>query len=369
MSDIANVFTKVFVREFYRLNAGFFIIVITLTFGFMSGAEHKALAEFFVASPLLALIPVSVWIVYALKVIVFNLQRLRLSENDFVFAFSQLAKSHQAIVAVQALTFQFVPVVLYGSFLVLMGLKHNLLQAVTMLITAILLLISVSAAILIQSLKTPIHESRTSDIKTFFDKHTVRPIWWIYTTTVLRKEPFLFFGTKLFSGVLLFAVMQLYVNQDYDGRLLAMAAAFAGIGNFMVMMQIQLFDFKYFIMMKSLPISLLKRWSYVALVTFVFVLPEIVLIAKYSPRLPLVDLFAIVLLIPALALVVYSLLFYKFHNEETNGRLTFALVVAHVVLILFSVPIYVLVIVNILASWLIFRSRYYKFEILPSARE
>jgi hypothetical protein len=369
VSDIGNVFLKIFGKEFYRLNAGFFIIIITLTFGFMSDVEHKALAEFFVASPLLSLIPVAVWIVYTIKVILFNRQRLHLAENQFLLASSQLAYSTTAVVAFQTLFFQFMPVVLYGSFLILMGIKHNLLQSVSIIIGAVIFLISLSSVALIRSLKTPIHEPQTSALKKFIDKYTIRPIGWIYAITVLRKEPFLFFGTKIFAGLLLFAVMRLYINETYDERLLAMAAAFAGIGNFMVMMQMQLFDFKYFIIMKSLPISHLQRWSYVVLITFIFVLPEIVLIVKYSPPLPLVELFSIMLLIPALALMVYSLLYIRFKNEESYGRLTFALAIAHVVLILFKVPISVFVIVNLLASWLIFRSRYYKFEILPTAKE
>jgi hypothetical protein len=369
VSDISNVFAKVFVREFYRLNAGFFIIVITLTFGFMSGVEHKALAEFFIASPLLTLIPIAVWTVYTLKVIVFNNQRLGFTENHFLFASSQLSYPQQALAAFQSLAFQFTPVILYGSFLIAMGMKHNLIPTVTLIASAIIILISFSSFVLLRSLKTPIQEPKTSALKNFIDKNTIRPVWWIYTITVLRKEPLLFVGTKIFTGLLLFAVMQLYINQDYDERLLAMAAALAGVGNVMIMMQLQFFDFKYFTLIRNLPLTLFQRYCYVALITCIFILPEGVLIVKYSPPLPLIELTCITLVIPALALLVYALLYLRFANEETYGRLTFALAIAHLVLILFKVPVFMFVILNVLTSWILFKSKYYTFEILPTFKK
>ena len=72
----ANVLNKVFVREFYRMNSGFFLLTATLAFGFMSQAEHVALAQFFVSSPAALLIPVCIWIAYALKILAFNIRQL-----------------------------------------------------------------------------------------------------------------------------------------------------------------------------------------------------------------------------------------------------------------------------------------------------
>ena len=368
MSALTNVFRKVFVREFYRLNAGFFIVVITLTFGFMSGREHKALAEFFVASPLLSLIPISVWIIYSIKVILFNRQRLQLAENIFLFNTSLQSFTQQTLCASQALFMQLMPVVLYGIFLCVMALKYAFYNSLVTIIAGMIVLQIGSTLILVRSLKTPIREFKTSALKTFIDKHTVRPLWWIYIVTVLRQEPFLFLGTKIFTGLLLFAVTQLYIGETYDARLLAMAATFAGIGNYMVMMPLQLFDFRYFILMRSLPVKLAGRWATLALIASIFVLPEAILIVKYAPSIPMSDLMSILALIPALALTVYAMLYLKFDNEETLGRITFGMAIAHVILILFKVPIFVFVIINLTVASTIFTLRYYKFELPATAK-
>ena len=369
MSDLTTVFTKVFVREFYRLNAGFFIVIITLTFGFMSGREHKALAEFFVASPVLSLIPIAVWVIYTVKIILFNKQRLLLPENIFLFNTSIVSYPQQLFCAMQASFVQFAPVVLYGIFLTVIALKHSLFGSLITIVCAMMILLMFSAFVLVQGLKTPLRESKTSTLKKFIDQHAVRPLWWIYIVTVLRQEPFLFVGTKIFTGLLLFAVTQLYVGETYDERLLAMAATFAGIGNYMVMMQLQFFDFRYFILMRSLPIHLFRRWITIALVTLILILPEIIVIIKYAPSVAITDLISVLVLIPALALVTYALLYFKFESEETYGRITFALAITHVVLILFQVPVFLFVIVNFGGAWLIFRSRYYQFEVLATAQK
>ncbi|HEY0740593.1 MAG TPA: hypothetical protein VGD40_03990, partial [Chryseosolibacter sp.] len=246
------------------------------------------------------------------------------------------------------------------------ALRNNFLQSFLLLFAAVIVLVAISSLMLIQTFKTPVPEFRTSAIKRFVDRHAVRPIWWIYLLTILRKEPFLFIGNKIFSGLLLFAVMQLYIGETYDARLLAMAAAVAGVGNYMLMMQLQLFDFKYFLLMRSLPIRLRQRWARIMVITLIIVLPEMVLIAKYAPALPVTEIIAIMLLIPALALLAYALLYIRFSNTETYGRFTFCLAIAHLVLILFQVPVLILAIANISVAWTIFRSKYYAFELPPS---
>ena len=72
MSNIQSVLFKVLVKEFYRINAGFFLIVVGICFGFLRDIEHLALARYFTSAPVYLLIPFSVWLLYALKIIAFN---------------------------------------------------------------------------------------------------------------------------------------------------------------------------------------------------------------------------------------------------------------------------------------------------------
>ena len=82
-----RVLNAILVREFYLANSGFFLLVVAIAGGFMRGYEHIALAEFFISTPMVLCIPLTVWILYALKVANFNGERLSLQENEFVFYF------------------------------------------------------------------------------------------------------------------------------------------------------------------------------------------------------------------------------------------------------------------------------------------
>ena len=72
MNNHAKVLSRTLTTEFYRANAMFFLVVIGFCFGFMRGTEHLALAGFFVSSVWLAMIPIGVWIIYTIKVIMYN---------------------------------------------------------------------------------------------------------------------------------------------------------------------------------------------------------------------------------------------------------------------------------------------------------
>jgi hypothetical protein len=81
MNVHADVATKVLTREFYRANAMFFLVAIGFCFGFMRGAEHLALAHFFVGSTWLVMIPVGVWVMYTIKVILYNDRQIRVRQH------------------------------------------------------------------------------------------------------------------------------------------------------------------------------------------------------------------------------------------------------------------------------------------------
>src|SRR6187455_2700572 len=82
-----RVLVPVFVREFYLANTGFFLLVIAFAGGFMRSYDHVALAEFFISSPLVLIIPIGFWLLYSLKVINFNWEKTKQNENEFIFCF------------------------------------------------------------------------------------------------------------------------------------------------------------------------------------------------------------------------------------------------------------------------------------------
>src|SRR5687768_12138586 len=109
MNNVVIMLNKTVAKEFYRLNSGFFLLIATLTFGFMSGVEHKALAQFFVSSPNVLLIPVGVWVVYTFKILNFNKRQANLEENRLLINISFLPAREQILCAGLCFVIQFLP--------------------------------------------------------------------------------------------------------------------------------------------------------------------------------------------------------------------------------------------------------------------
>lgn len=362
MSDIVNVLQKVFVKEFYRLNAGFFILIITLTFGFMSGREHRALAEFFISAPILLTIPFGIWMLYGLKIHAFNKQRIAKAENRFLFDFTLLQKKTQFISLSVAFVAQFAPVIAYAFFLILVAAKNNFISSVISIIIGGVLLVLIFVFAFNFAIAHPVREKKVSVVKRFIDAHTVRPIWWIYLTSILRQEPVLIIATKVFTCLLLYSITRLYLHDTLDVRLLAMATALAAVANFSVLRLLQQFDFSTLVIMKNVPWSTVRRWCINLLVIAMAMLPEFVFVIKYSSTLRLMDNMLALLIMPSLAALLFSMNFLNFKNDETHPRIVFGMTILHMGLILFNVPLIIFIALDVIASYIIFKSEYYLFE-------
>src|SRR4051812_2823646 len=116
MKAALTVLLKVFVSQFYKANAAFFLLILGFCFGFMSGIEHKALAQFFTSSSLLLLIPIGIWVLYTIKIVLFNRHVLQQPENEFMFCFSLLPVSQQVLMLLNVLSAQMLPALLYAVF-------------------------------------------------------------------------------------------------------------------------------------------------------------------------------------------------------------------------------------------------------------
>lgn len=363
MSEIFTILNKVFVKEYYRLNAGFFLVIGTLTFGFMSGREHLALAQFFISSPFVMLIPIAIWTIYTLKIINFNRQQLQRPENQFLFTFGLLPTKIKSIGLYSALSLQLMPALLYGFFLILLSIKFKIFESIALVAVSLSALLIVSTAQLLFSLHRPHHEKKTNPIKKFFDYQYAKTIIQFYTGWLLRREPVLFFGTKVFSGLLIFAVAQLYLADAYDGRLMAMGVAIGFSANYMVLQQLHRFENQYFIIIRNLPLSFFKR-LFIFLITFTALcLPEIALLTNYFPSELAFDLmFWILLFGLSIGIVFYGSLFLPRLNGENSTYVTFGAVMGLIVLILFDVPIWSLIIANFSTGLALMKRYYYSFE-------
>lgn len=362
MIESLTILNRVLVKEFYRLNAGFFLLIITLTFGFMSGIEHRALAEMFVSSWQLLFIPFAVWTIYLIKVVNFNIQRLELPENSFLFEMQLLNARNKFLSTFVAINNQFVPAMAYGAFLILTAVKNDLYISAFQTGGALMILTILGSFFFLYKIQNREKEIRITALKRFIDYRFTRSLPQFYLEWVLRREPVLCFATKVFSCILIVAISALYRFEVYDARLMSMASVLVFASNMMIVNQLHRFENLYFPQLRSAPFAIARRIGQLMIVLLVLCAPELIFLTKYLPdHLSLMTNISIAIFGISIVLLFYALIFLKLLRENFS-RVIFGLSILWIFLVLCGVPPEILAAANILASILIYRTHYYRFE-------
>ncbi len=364
MKAVATILNKVLVREFYLANATFFLVVVGLAGGFMRSIDHIILAELLVSSPLLMLIPISVWTVYSFKVTRFNRAMLKRGENEFLYYVSTLPAKLQVVALTRALAVQLVPVFLYAVFLVATAAKHSLYFTVLLIPLACVVLLCLSVADLFVALLKGHREQKLSALARWIHARFTKPYPLFFPEWIVRRAPWMAIGTKLAGGFLLFGVAQVYKSDTYDARLLGMGVVFAFAANVNIIWEMHRFDNHHFDINRNLPIPFARRFLYFMITLAILTLPEAgVLISHFNTAVSWVELAGALLFGWSITLFLYGWLFKHSYGPDQLHSIVFFTCILLVVLILFKIPFFVLAFVNIAGGLYLWRKYFYTFEI------
>ncbi|MBY0435101.1 MAG: hypothetical protein K2U26_13415, partial [Cyclobacteriaceae bacterium] len=253
MSYIIRVLKRVLVDEFYRTHAGLFLIVLGICFGFMSGNEHMALAQFFTGSPLLALIPIAGWLLYAIIIVSFNRIELTKPENNFLLTLVELSPGMRWFALISTSAQAFLPAALYGLFLIKIAFSVRQFSSIVVIVAGCVALILLIALDLHHNLLRPGRERKTGLLKRITNRYVTKPFAWFYPEWITRAQPLMVFGTKLFSCLIIAGVGILYHYDTYDQRFFQMACVLAISANMVLVYHYHRFENVHLIMLRSLP--------------------------------------------------------------------------------------------------------------------
>lgn len=364
MNTHADVMTRVLTQEFYRANAMFFLVVIGFCFGFMRGAEHLALAGYFTSSPWLVMVPVGAWIFYAVKVILYNNREARHDRNIFLNA-APLLPFYVRAYAYTSVSFgQLAPAIAYGLFLVSVGAQHKQFLEIGMIITTLLLLITITAWNIHRTLVHPEKENTTPSSVRWLDKRTTKPMSWMFVEGVVRLQPGMIYMTKIVTCLVIYGATQLYVYEDYDARLYSMAACAAFGANLALVYQFQRFEVIGLVLLRTLPLKLVRRVQCLIVTMIVLCFPEVAMLATNLPEvLAIKDYFFSLIFGFSILFLGYGLVYVRDMPFEAFTRLVFFVTMGWMVLILFKVPLLAGAAVHIAAGSYLLSKNFYSFEL------
>lgn len=363
MTPLINVVNRCFATEFYRMNSGFFLLIGTIAFGFMSSIEHIALAQYFISSGPTMMVPVGIWILYTIKIIMFNRHRLQLDENRFLYNLQYLRSKMQFAIFSEVILLQLLPAIVYGCFLIFIALETSSLQSIAVVIVALPACAVCAALTLTRSIKRPEQENRVSVLKRFLDRHYRRPLMQFYTESLLRNHPLTLVGVKILSGALLFAVCALYHHEAYDSRLLAMAITSCSVANVTIIYHLVNFENLEIAWIKNLPIPAARRYLTMIGACTLLLGPEIIVLLKNFPsNLPPLQMGVNVFFLISMAGFFVGFLHTRAAPLEYFTKTTFWFYTVLILMILFKVPVMLIGVLVITTGYALFVRNYYRFE-------
>ena len=134
-----KLLSKLFIEQFYKLNAGFFLVIFIAMFGIMSGAEtmqlHYALMRSITSSGTSMSIAFAVFALYNFKCISFGLKELNKPANNFLYNLQGISSRRQWVLYLYCHSSMYLPVLIYGLITVGVGfsLGHYVAGVVVLL--------------------------------------------------------------------------------------------------------------------------------------------------------------------------------------------------------------------------------------------
>jgi len=359
MKSLFKIFNLTIIREYYRQNAVFIFAIMMFAFGFLQASEHIAIIKQILRSQSLILLLFIVWVLHALKVVLFTLRLLESKSNEFLYH-ARLFPSLKRFFALCLLQFSLIQLTfLYSLAMIKIGVEENLWGAIVAIIICNIFLIVAGAVVYEYRLQRPNSERVTNKpIERLFAKFQT-PAYLFFIRYLFAKQPVLLLLTKLFTCMVLIGVCNLYPTDEYDERLLSLGGILVAAGHTVFCQQYYYFETKYLSFTKNLPFTNLQRlWRY-GLAYFLLLLPEIIVLVR---NLPDGVSYGFILLLIIFSL---SLIFLNHHVQYINNvsddafmqRLFFSGIL-FLLLIMFKIPIILLAIINFSLAIFVFRKHY-----------
>jgi len=279
---LANkILLEVFVVSYYRLNVGFFLLIVLLGFGFMRGSDHWMLAQFFVARPENLYIPAILYALYQLKIVLFINGRVHLRENSFLDQWELLPFRQRINSIFKAAFLLNVPAMAYMLFIATCGLFFQAWNAAVLIMTYVLLFQGIATILGHCSLRRIPYEHRYSYLFYQVNRITSRKLWMTFAEWLIREEPVLLLLTKILSVLLLTFGLVVFEQSDFDDRFLNFTMLNVFIPTGIFTFHYIKFDTQILSWKRNLPVPMYQRFLEQMLSLLPLMIPELILLINW----------------------------------------------------------------------------------------
>lgn len=278
MIGLLTLLNRVLVGPFYARNAGTFLVILLLAFGFLSAVEHKALITAALGSPFLLALVFVLWSLYLLKTVSFVWQQLSAPDHLFLQTFWLVSTPKRWALWLAVQTSLLFPIIAYAGWMTQLATYYRAWSSLIAIVLCMVSLLLMGVTLADYRLRHPSPETlRLPQLRIKLPYELFFSVHWF------RHEPLSFVLTKAFSGLLLAGVCRLYPTDDYDQRLLLIGLLLAVLGHSQVGGQVSSFERQYLLLLPNLPLSWYQRFGRYALTYGLIWTPELLILLRNCP--------------------------------------------------------------------------------------
>jgi hypothetical protein len=265
---------------FYQQHIGLLLVVFYLLFGMIQGYDlilfHKALLISICSSPLNILILFAVWILYAIKCLLFVKQKL--AQQDHIFAKETVIVSpkNQIILWIKVYSFLLSPILCYAGLVLVTSITHQYFFSFS---ATLLMLVLMFTLLLFYTYRTVNFSFNVS--KPWLNLPVIKidrgfwswPIWYL-----LNEQRVMLLICKIVSFLFFKAILLVFADIPNDIRIYLTAMLAVVLSHAILVLNLIKFDTFYNAFAKNLPVNANKRLVSWVFVFSILLVPEMILL-------------------------------------------------------------------------------------------
>ncbi len=367
MRKIFNTVFRLLVVRFYKLNAGFFLLLFVLLFGVVSPpiiiSYHLALINGIIQVPVFMIIVMVIWFFYNLKCIFFCLRTVETDTSNLLFNFQAIDTWKQVLLLFSSHFLLYFPIFAYVLFILNIAVQQGNTSAVISLLIFHSSMYILAIYVYYRKLNFPFREwalaNQLSKITRFSIRKSVYFYLFYYTIDSLKLG---FFVLKVVSLLLLGVI--LVVNQkEFQVRNFIIFFLLIILTHAIIVYNYVGFIEKKMSFIKNLPLSVWKYLNIYAIIYCLILLPELIYIIINGQNLIPLDNILLFFGISVGQLLLYTAVLYaSLFRMKTYVKIILAIYLSSSVLLL-SEQYFLFFAVQLAIAVLLFITHYHRFEL------
>lgn len=292
MSNTDSIMFRLFVKPFYKENAGVFVFIFTMMFFIVSEQSSAGLYEYhyylcigMLSNNIFLFSVFFVWALYAIKNMAFVSRLIAKPEYGFCSVYNSVGKFKRLRLFLVVQIWLMLPILAYSIFVFHCGLKGHFYTALV-LVFLFLLALCILPAIWYVHLLTYQQKLQLIPAISLRRFVTMVPAYLlILVQFVATEQKKLWIGLKLYSCGIVYLISRNEFIKDSDevGQLFIFFN-FGILAHAVLIYRIRAFEQENLLFYRGLAVSLLKRFSEYALLYLFLLVPEIITLLMLSPE-------------------------------------------------------------------------------------